>query len=54
MGFDEKKPKPRGEDIVMTYACLLWLRQSPIELEELLFLHEAIEEQIKTYKKDVH
>ena len=54
MGFDEKKPKQAVEDIIMTFACLLWLRRSPLEFDELLFLHEAIEEKIKTYKRDIH
>lgn len=54
MGFDEKKPKQTVEDIIMTLACLVWLRRSSLELEELLFLYEAIEEKIKTYERDIH
>jgi hypothetical protein len=54
MEFDEEEPEATIEDTVVTLACLLLLRQSPLDLEELFFLHEAIGEKIKVYERDIH
>jgi|6_EtaG_2_1085325.scaffolds.fasta_scaffold324349_2 hypothetical protein len=51
---DEKEPKPLLEDIIITLACVLQLRQTKLELEELLFIEKEVVNAIKNYERNVH
>ena len=42
------------ENIVIAFAANVQIRQSKLELEELLFLYDAIKEAISSYEREIH
>ena len=52
---DEDKTKDRPiEHIVIALAAMIQLRESRMNLEELLFLKEAVEKELETYERTMH
>ena len=54
MALEETEFEQPIEHVIIALGCLLQLRQSNIEYEELLFLKEAVHERIKTYEREIH
>ena len=54
MDSEEDKEKRPIEYILIALACNVQLRQSGLELDELLFLREEINEAIKNYEIELH
>lgn len=50
---DETKDRPI-EHIVIALAAMIQLRESRMNLEELLFLKEAVEKELETYERTMH
>ena len=42
------------ENIIIAFAANVQIRQSKLELEELLFLYDAIKEAISNYEREIH
>ena len=42
------------ENIIIAFAANIQLRQSKLELEELLFLYDSIKEAIGNYERELH
>jgi hypothetical protein len=42
------------ENIIIAFAANIQLRQSKLELEELLFLYDTIKEAISSYEREIH
>jgi len=42
------------EHIIIAFAAMIQLRESKIDLEELIFLKEAIDRELEKYERIVH
>ena len=52
---DEYETKDRPiEHIIIALAAMIQLRESTMNLEELLFLKEAVEKELETYERTMH
>ena len=54
MDFEETESKQPVENVVIAFAANIQLRQSRLELEELLFLYDSIKEAISNYERELH
>ena len=54
MDSQEAQPEHPIEHIIIAYAATVQLRQSKFELDELLFLYDAVGNAIANYKRELH
>lgn len=54
MASEETKYEYPVEHIIIAYAANVQLRQNRLDLEELLFLYDAIGDTIASYKRELH
>ena len=51
---DKSTEQQPVENVVIAFAANIHLRQSRLELEELLFLYDRIKEAISKYQRELH
>ena len=52
---DEDKNNDRPiEHIIIALAAIIQLRETRIDLEELIFLKEAVEKELEKYERIIH
>jgi hypothetical protein len=54
MDAEKDKHEPSVEQLLIIMACTLQLRGGDLELEELIFLKQAIDKGIDSYRKEIH
>ena len=54
MDSQEAQPEHPIEHIIIAYAATVQLRQSKFELDELLFLYDAVGNAIANYERELH
>jgi len=54
MASEETNYEQPVEHIIIAYAANVQIRQSKLQLEELLFLYDAIKEAISNYEREIH
>lgn len=54
MDSEEDQAKRPIEYILIALSCNIQLRQSQLELDELFFLREEIDEAIKNFRIELH
>ena len=51
---EKDKHEPSVEQLLIIMACTLQLRGGDLELEELIFLKQAIDKGIDSHRKEIH
>ena len=54
MDAEKDKNEPSVEQLLIIMACTLQLRGGDLELEELIFLKQAIDKEIDSHRKEIH